>query len=124
VTDLTVSKPTFLELSNALAKAGRLDLLNEDGAVECGNLTITTADAIPQASRLAAAMDDAAAKYTAPCEAAYADEDVEVHVRHKADGIHVIERRPGLEQRVVTMPTLAVPGVIEGLVESLVKPAI
>jgi hypothetical protein len=36
----------------------------------------------------------------------------------------VIERRPGLEQRVVTMPTLAVPGVIEGLVESLVKPAI
>lgn len=119
-----VSRPTFAELGDALAKIGLVDAFTDDGDIVIGALRIHTDANVPQATRLAVAIDEAAVRpQCCAGDACYEDEDVAVHVKCRPDGVHVVERRPGIDARVVTLPKAALTPVAGELIECLARPS-
>lgn len=120
---MVVSRPTFAELTDALAKNGMLDAINDEGDIEIGNLVIRGDASVRQNVRLAAAIDEATAK--PPCcagDACYEDGDVAIYAKCRPDAVHLIERRPGLDARVVTLPRESLTSVAGGLIECMANP--
>lgn len=120
-----VSRPTFAELAAAVGKAGGSDLLDEDGNIHFGTVTIIADPDASQAARLAAAISDA----TIPSEAEqngiiYEGDQVTILSRCKHDGTHLIERRPGCDDHIVVIPKQALHLVAGDLIDCMSKPII
>lgn len=117
-----VSRPTFAEIAAALSKAGRQDLFAESGDIVVGDVTFHTDQDVPQAVRAATGMAERA-PHCDPRKGdpVYADDQVEIFTKRSGADVQVIERRPGIDPRVVTVPKAAVTPLSGELIMCLVK---
>jgi hypothetical protein len=119
---IIVSRPTFAELGDVLTKAGRLELFNDNGDIEVGSLTIHTESDVPQTVRAAVGIDEAASRpHSANGDAIYDDGEVAFYTQRRHDGVHLTERRNGLDPHIVIMPRNAVTPVAGELIECLLR---
>lgn len=116
-----VSLPTFTELSNALKRSERQDMLDEDGSIVCGDLVVRCDRTVPQVDRLAAAFE-LTAERPASDDAVYEHEGTSIRRRCLDDGVHLIESQNNGAAREVVLPRQSVSAIALDLIECIATP--
>jgi len=117
-TKVIVTRATFAELSKALAVAGCMSMLAEDGTIRCGDIVITDAgeaERCVKAARTAQVIDDLSVRNNAT----YSDERTEVSTYPDPAGVRVVERTNGSPAREVVLPHDSLVMVASDLIECI-----